>query len=102
MEDRDSTTRGAREIGYFQAGSQKLCAIRQCPIASPRLNETLAAIVNLLKSGKLPAGLREIEVFADQDDDRLLLNLASGRGEWRFAADLAALFAPLCRRWTPF
>src|SRR5207245_137457 len=24
------------EIGYFQAGSQKLCAIRQCPIASPR------------------------------------------------------------------
>jgi 23S rRNA (uracil1939-C5)-methyltransferase len=67
---------GSPEIGYFQAGSQKLCAIRQCPIASPRLNETLAAIVNLLESGKLPAGLREIEVFADQDDARLLLNLA--------------------------
>jgi len=66
---------GAREIGYFQAGSQKLCAIRQCPIASPRLNEALGAIVNLLQSGKLPLELREIEVFADHDDDCLLLNL---------------------------
>ena len=67
---------GAPEIGYFQAGSQKLCAIRQCPIASPRLNEVLGTLVSLLQSGKLPAGLREIEVFADQDDDRLLLNLS--------------------------
>ena len=68
--------RGVRDIGYFQAGSQKLCAIRQCPIASPKLNETLGAIVNLLEAGKLAPGLREIEAFADQDDDRLLLNLA--------------------------
>lgn len=67
---------GARGIGYFQAGSQKLCAIRQCPIASPKLNEALGAIVNLLEAGKLPPGLREIEAFADQDDERLLLNLA--------------------------
>ena len=66
---------GSFEIGYFQAGSQKLCAIRQCPIASPRLNEALGAIVNLLPSGKLSAGV-EIEVFADQDDTRLLLNAA--------------------------
>ena len=67
---------GSPEIGYFQAGSQKLCAIRQCPIASPRLNEALGAIVNLLQSGKLTASVREIEVFADQDDARLLLNVA--------------------------
>lgn len=82
---------GAREIGYFQAGSQKLCPIRQCPIASPRLNETLGAIVDLLKSGKLPAELREIEVFADHDDDRLLLNLDLD-GANGAAADLAATF----------
>jgi 23S rRNA (uracil1939-C5)-methyltransferase len=67
---------GSLEIGYFQAGSQRLCSIRQCPIASPRLNEALGAIVNLLQSGKLPAELREIEAFADQDDNQLLLNLA--------------------------
>jgi 23S rRNA (uracil1939-C5)-methyltransferase len=67
---------GAPEIGYFQAGSQRLCPIRQCPIASPRLNETLVAIAGLLQSGKLPPELREIEAFTDQDDERLLLNLA--------------------------
>ncbi len=67
---------GSAEIGYFQAGSQKLCAIRQCPIASPRLNEALGALVNLLQSAKMPGGLREIEAFADQDDNHLLLNLA--------------------------
>jgi 23S rRNA (uracil1939-C5)-methyltransferase len=67
---------GSIEIGYFQAGSQKLCAIRQCPIASPRLNEALGALVNLLQSGKLPGGLREIEAFSDHDDNHLLLNLA--------------------------
>src|SRR5690348_8629210 len=67
---------GPPEIGYFQAGSQKLCAIRQCPIASPRLNEALGAIVTLMQSGKLPAELREIEAFADHEDDRLLVNVA--------------------------
>jgi 23S rRNA (uracil1939-C5)-methyltransferase len=82
---------GAREIGYFQAGSQKLCPIRQCPIASPRLNEALAAIVNLLESGKLPAGLNEIESFADHNDDRLLLNLALDAANGT-AAEIAALF----------
>ena len=82
---------GAPEIGYFQAGSQRLCAIRQCPIASPRLNEALVAIVALLQSGKLPDGLREIEVFADQDDARLLLNLALDAANGA-AAQIAALF----------
>jgi 23S rRNA (uracil1939-C5)-methyltransferase len=82
---------GSPEIGYFQAGSQKLCAIRQCPIASPRLNETLGAIVNLLRTGKLPAELREIEAFADHDDTRLLLNLALDAVNGAYT-EIAALF----------
>jgi 23S rRNA (uracil1939-C5)-methyltransferase len=82
---------GSPEIGYFQAGSQKLCAIRQCPIASPRLNEALGAIINLLQGGKLPAGLREIEAFADHDDDRLLVNLSLDALD-STPAEIAALF----------
>jgi 23S rRNA (uracil1939-C5)-methyltransferase len=31
-------------IGYFEAGSHKLCAIDRCPIASPKLNETIARL----------------------------------------------------------
>lgn len=82
---------GSPEIGYFQAGSQKLCAIRQCPIASPRLNEALGAIVNLLQSGKLPAELREIEAFANHNDDRLLVNLALDEAKGS-PAEIASLF----------
>jgi len=82
---------GSAEIGYFQAGSQKLCAIRQCPIASPRLNEALGAIVNLLQAGKLPAEFREIEAFSDQDDNRLLLNVALDAIHGA-AAEIATLF----------
>jgi 23S rRNA (uracil1939-C5)-methyltransferase len=81
---------GSPEIGYFRAGSQKLCAIRQCPIASPRLNEALGAIVNLLETGKLPAGLREIEFFVDHDDERLLMNLALDAAD-RAPAEMATL-----------
>jgi 23S rRNA (uracil1939-C5)-methyltransferase len=82
---------GSAEIGYFQAGSQKLCAIGQCPIASPRLNEMLGAIVNLLQSEKLPEGLREIEAFTDQDDSRVLLNVALDATNGA-AAEIATLF----------
>ena len=88
---------GSPEIGYFQAGSQKLCAIRECPIASPGLNETLGAIVNLLGAGKLPAGLREIEAFADQDDARLLLNVGLDAADGAAAETAGLLRAELPR-----
>jgi 23S rRNA (uracil1939-C5)-methyltransferase len=63
-------------IGYYQAGSQRLCPARECPIVSPRLEETLAALGRLLAAGKLPGDLREVEAFADHADDKLLLNLS--------------------------
>ena len=31
-------------IGYFEAGSQRLCAIDHCPISSPKLNEAIAIL----------------------------------------------------------
>ena len=31
-------------IGYFEAGSQRLCAIDHCPISSPKLNEAIATL----------------------------------------------------------
>src|ERR1700685_1706451 len=31
-------------VGYFEQGSRKLCAIDHCPIASPKLNETIGKI----------------------------------------------------------
>ncbi len=74
-------------IGYFQAGSTKLCAVDECPILSPRLAEALAALRGLLAGGKLPTIPREIEAFADSSDRALLLNASFER----FGAEPAAL-----------
>jgi 23S rRNA (uracil1939-C5)-methyltransferase len=69
-------TGGKPAVGYFQAGSRRLCPVQACPILSPRLSETLSAFSRLVAAGALPAGLREVEAFADDADDKLLLNLS--------------------------
>ncbi|PYU36203.1 MAG: 23S rRNA (uracil(1939)-C(5))-methyltransferase RlmD [Acidobacteria bacterium] len=65
---------GKTAIGYFQSGSSTLCAVEECPILSPRLTETLAALRDLIAQGKLPSTLGEVEVFADSADQKTLLN----------------------------
>jgi 23S rRNA (uracil1939-C5)-methyltransferase len=67
---------GKPAVGYFQAGTRRLCPVQACPILSPRLNEILGAISRLTAAGALPAGLREVEAFADDADDKALLNLS--------------------------
>ncbi len=66
---------GLRAVGYFEAGSRTLCPVRVCPILSPRLQETLGVFLKLGEQRLLPPGLQEIEAFADDRDDKLLLNL---------------------------
>jgi 23S rRNA (uracil1939-C5)-methyltransferase len=70
-----ATNNGTRSLGYFEAGTRRLCPVTICPILSPRLVETLAAISNLT-AGPLPPGLREVEAFVDDADDGLLVNLS--------------------------
>lgn len=64
------------EIGYFEASSQKLCPVQECPVLSPLLAQAMAAFSRLLAAGKLSAELSEVEAFADAEDQKLLLNLS--------------------------
>ncbi len=73
---RPSAEAGKSAIGYFQAGSSVLCAVKECPVLSPRLEETLDVLRGLLAGGKLAAPLREVEAFADSADAKILLNIA--------------------------
>jgi 23S rRNA (uracil1939-C5)-methyltransferase len=66
-------------IGYFEMGSTKLCAVTECSIVSPRLGDTLSLLHNLVLQRKTLAAIDEIEVFADSNDDKILLNLSAER-----------------------
>jgi 23S rRNA (uracil1939-C5)-methyltransferase len=60
-------------IGYFRAGSTALCAVEDCSIISPLLLKTLLSLRDALAAGELPRQLREIEVFGNPADSKLLL-----------------------------
>ena len=62
-------------IGYYRMGSNELLPVKQCPISSPAINRILGHLWELGESGKVPAGVSEIEVFADHADSKLLLEI---------------------------
>jgi 23S rRNA (uracil1939-C5)-methyltransferase len=68
------TGSGAVAIGYLEAGSQRLCAVDQCPILSPRLEDTFIRLRGLLERREIPSALAELEAFADGEDERILLS----------------------------
>jgi 23S rRNA (uracil1939-C5)-methyltransferase len=64
-------------LGYFKAGSHELLAVEACPISSPLLNRAIEILWRLGRAGKVPGELREIELFANEDDTRLQVELYS-------------------------
>jgi 23S rRNA (uracil1939-C5)-methyltransferase len=56
-------------IGYLAARSHELVAIRdECPISSPRLNQTLAMIRDRLSDARFPKFVHSIEVFTNENE----------------------------------
>ena len=58
-------------IGYLEAHSHRLCPITHCPISSPRLNETLAALIEMMHDPRWPQFVRSIEVFTNETETQL-------------------------------
>jgi len=53
-------------IGYWEAQSHKLCGVRECPIASPKLSQAIAALAEMLGDRRWPRFLRSLELFTDE------------------------------------
>ena len=70
-------------LGYFKFRSHELLPIEQCPISSPRINRAIAQIWAAGRTGNVPTEIREIELFADHADDRLLVEAYCGPGSAR-------------------
>jgi 23S rRNA (uracil1939-C5)-methyltransferase len=58
-------------IGYLAARSHSLCAVDQCPISSPKINETLAALAEMVRDRRWPGFLRSLEIFTNETDVQL-------------------------------
>ncbi len=63
-------------LGYFKFGSHQLLPVEECPISSPLINRGIAALWQVGRNGNPPAGLRDIELFANAEDTELLVAIS--------------------------
>jgi 23S rRNA (uracil1939-C5)-methyltransferase len=80
-----------RAIGYFLPGSSTIVPIDECPVLSPLLARSFEKLQGMARSGSLPAGIQEIEAFADSSDSKIALNVAFERFG-KSPSELAATF----------
>jgi 23S rRNA (uracil1939-C5)-methyltransferase len=66
---------GGFTLGYFKASSHEVLAVEACPISSPLINRATEALWKLGRNGQVPPELREVELFANEDDTRLQVEL---------------------------
>jgi 23S rRNA (uracil1939-C5)-methyltransferase len=85
-------------LGYYRFNSHELCPVEHCPISSPMLNRVLGVLWGLGRAGKFDSSIEEIELFADADDKKILLEAycaapAEERAIERFAVALRSALA---------
>ena len=62
-------------LGYNRFNSHEVMPVRECPISSPAINRCIAAVWKLGEAGKIGGALREIEFFANAEDDRVMIEI---------------------------
>ncbi len=80
-----------RALGYFLPESSVIVPIDECPVLSPRLAQAFSRLQDMTRSGTLPAGIQEIEAFADSADEKIALNVAFEKFH-KPAVELASAF----------
>ena len=66
-------TRPEFAMGYFKFGTHQLLPVEECPISSPLINRGIAALWQQGRLGKVVDGVCEVELFANADDTKLLV-----------------------------
>ena len=80
-----------RALGYYLPESSVIVPIDECPVLSPLLMRTFLRLQDLTRSGALPAGIQELEAFADSEDKKIALNVAFEKFP-KPAGELAEIF----------
>jgi len=66
-------------LGYYQFNSHQLLPIEHCPISSQLINRAIADLWQAGRAGNLPREIQEIELFANAEDEQLLVNVEGAR-----------------------
>jgi 23S rRNA (uracil1939-C5)-methyltransferase len=77
-------------LGYYKLRSHDLLPIEQCPVSSPLINRAIAALWSKGRAGEIPDSVREIELFANDADNELLLEVYCAHGTSRTEAETIA------------
>jgi 23S rRNA (uracil1939-C5)-methyltransferase len=78
-----------RQVGYLEAGSHSLVPIRECPISSPRLIESILTLQDMAHDPRFPEFVRGVELFTNETETQLNV-LESARPPARRLFDWAA------------
>jgi 23S rRNA (uracil1939-C5)-methyltransferase len=60
-------------LGYFRHNSHELLPVESCPISSPLINQAIAEVWKLGRSGMAPESLHGLQFFANHDETKILL-----------------------------
>ena len=77
-------------LGYYRFRSHDFLPIKECPISSLLINRAIREICAFGQKTQMPADVREIELFANQADDKLLIEAYCVYGMHRSEASLLA------------
>ena len=62
-------------LGYNRFRSAEILPVRECPISSPLINRAIGVLWDLGERGLVPGDVREVEWFANERDERLLVEI---------------------------
>jgi 23S rRNA (uracil1939-C5)-methyltransferase len=59
---------GEGQLGYMAEGTHRLRPVDQCPVASPKLEESITALRGMLSDRRWPRFLRSMELFTNESE----------------------------------
>ncbi|HET9409078.1 MAG TPA: 23S rRNA (uracil(1939)-C(5))-methyltransferase RlmD [Candidatus Sulfotelmatobacter sp.] len=62
--------------GYFRLSTHEVMSVEECPISSPLINRGIDALWRTGRAHRMPAGIHELEFFANADDSQLLVEVS--------------------------
>ena len=58
-------------LGFVEAGSHRLCPVTHCPISSPKLNQAIAVLSEMMRDRRWPNFLHSLELFTNEHEVQL-------------------------------